>query len=405
MSTRKTVVYDLTPLDTQSRYRGHGRYLRDLALGLSRLGERDLNGIRLLALTHLDWDGSYRVTDDLAAFSGSPEVPAPTSGDHHRWAYKRRLVLWRALRRIGADVVHLGDATGVPLGISLARGRVSKERVRKVTTCHDLTPARWPDRYFKLDHGGKVIGAWIERRRYLTADLLVAISDATLEDAVHYGRVPRERVVRVYNGIDVERWAVVPPGGDDAVVAKYGLAGKNFVVYVGDAGWHKNIEGMMAGVAFAKRAGVDVTLVHAGLLSEERTAMVSRLAAEAGVTDRLLQLGYVSDDELPSLFRASRAHLFVSRAEGFGMTVAEAMAAGTPVITSTARALTEVAGDAALVVAPDDHAAIGDALVRVTTDRTLRADLIRRGRERVTRFSNENQAKGYAEVYRRAAAL
>lgn len=392
----KTVVYDLTPLDTQSRYRGHGRYLRDLALGLSKLREEDTRGYRLLALTHLDWTGAYRVTEDLAAFAGSPMKP--TGMDHHRWAYKRRLVLHRALQSIGADVIHLGDATGVPL-------LLDQRRTKKIVTCHDLTPARWPERYFGWDHGGQRIGRWIEDRRYRTADLLVAISDATLEDAVHYSGVPRHRVTRIYNGIDVDRWAVVPVGGDARVIERHGLARKDYAVYVGDAGWHKNIEGMMGGLAAARKRGVDVHLAFAGLLSEARDANLRAEAERHGVADLLVRLGYVADDDLPSLFRGARAHLFVSRAEGFGMTVAEAMAAGTPVVTSTARALIEVGGDAVLACDPEDHDGIGLALARVTTEAALREDLIRRGNERARLFTNEIQARGYAEVYRRVLGL
>jgi glycosyltransferase involved in cell wall biosynthesis len=401
----RTVVYDLTPLDTQSRYRGHGRYLRDLARGLAKLPASERAGIRLLGLTHLHADGSYRVTEDLASFEGSPELPAPTHLDHHRWAYKRRLVLWRALRALAADVVHLGDSTGVPLFLSLARAGRLAGRTRKIVTCHDLTPAHWPDRYFGLDHFGPYVGRKIEDRRYRSADLLVAISDATRDDVIRFSRVAPERVVRVHNGIELEPWERVPPEGDDAIVARHGLARTPYVLYVGDAAWHKNIEGMMGGLAEARLRGVDLHLAYAGLLSPEREAKVRAEAERAGVADRLLRLGYVADHDLPSLYRGAVAHLFVSRAEGFGMPVVEAMASGAAVVTSTARALVEVGGDAVVAVDPEDHAAIGAALVAVASDPQRRAELVARGRERARRFTNLEQARGYVRAYRQAAEL
>ena len=85
----------------------------------------------------------------------------------------------------------------------------------------------------------------------------------------------------------------------------------------------------------------------------------------------VLRLGYVSDDELRVLYRAARAHLLVSRCEGFGLTVVEAMAAGCPVVTTKGGSLSEVAGDAALQVDPENLAAIGDALVRLCREPEL----------------------------------
>jgi glycosyltransferase involved in cell wall biosynthesis len=109
----------------------------------------------------------------------------------------------------------------------------------------------------------------------------------------------------------------------------------------------------------------------------------------------------VSDDELRVLYRAARAHLLVSRCEGFGLTVVEAMAAGCPVVTTNGGSLAEVAGDAALQVNPEDPVAIGDALVRLCREPAVAADLVRRGRERALLFSRGAQARAMAAVYRR----
>ena len=111
-----------------------------------------------------------------------------------------------------------------------------------------------------------------------------------------------------------------------------------------------------------------------------------------------------SDPDLAVLYRSAVAHILVSRLEGFGLTIVEAMASGCPVVTTKAGSLAEVAGDAALVVDPEDHAAIGTALARLAQEPKLRAECISRGRERAPRFSRRAFAKETAGVYRRFLA-
>lgn len=391
----KTILFDLTPLDTLSRVRGIGRYVRELASGLSRL-EIANSDLRIVGLTRLGLTGDYRLTHDIGSFEGSPDVPRPSQADHYRWAYRRRLALFRAVRSIGADVVHLGDPNATPLFMGLSGAKT-------IVTCHDLIPSRFPERYFSYKDGGPVVGAIIARRRYSRADVVVAISDATADDLVRFAGVPRRRIERIYNGVDVARWSAPSSLDQERVVNEHGLGARPFVLYVGDGDWRKNADGMIQGLARARARGVDVDLAWAGKLSLSRIEDIERLANAAGVSASLRRLGYVKDEELAVLYRAAKAHLFVSRAEGFGLTVVEAMAAGCPVIATRAGSLGEVAGDAALTVDPEDHEAIGDAIARLCEDDGLREDLIHRGRERATLFSHERQASAMLSLYRRTA--
>lgn len=392
----KTILYDLSPLDTLSRVRGIGRYVRELARGLSRVAKSEGEGLRIVGLVRVGWGGSYRITHDIGSFEGSPDVEKPTQSDYYRWAYRRRIALFRAVRSIGADVVHLGDPNATPLLMRFAGG------CKRIVTCHDLIPSRYPDRYFTYKDGGPVVGSMIARRRYSTADLVVAISQATADDLVRLARIPRERIVRVYNGVDVERWGAPSTAIPSDVANRYGLK-KPFVLYVGDGDWRKNIEGMIGGLARARAEGIEVDLAWAGKLAPSRIESLEREARAAGVSDAVHALGYVPDDDLRELYRAARAHLFVSRAEGFGLTVVEAMAAGCPVITTKAGSLAEVAGDSALAVDPEDHAAIGEAIARLCRQDSLRDELIERGKERAPQFSNEIQARAMLDVYKRVA--
>jgi glycosyltransferase involved in cell wall biosynthesis len=230
--------------------------------------------------------------------------------------------------------------------------------------------------------------------------LVLAISDATRADARSLLGIPHDKLVRVHNGVDVQRWAAAPTCAAQPTLERFGLSQRDFLLYVGGSDWRKNVEGMLGGLALARARGLDLDLVWAGHLGAGHVAAIEEEARRFGVAGSLRRLGYVRDEELSVLYRAARAHLFVSRYEGFGLTVVEAMAAGCPVITTRDGALAEVAGDAALTVEPDDHPAIADAIVRVCRDRELRAELVRRGRERAPVFSREAQAREMVRIYR-----
>jgi glycosyltransferase involved in cell wall biosynthesis len=384
------LVLDLTPLDTPSGPRGIGRYIRELATGLSELPKDELDGIEIVGLTSLGWTGDYRLTDDLASYRGDPNLPTPTESDFYRWAWRQRVALWRAVKSAGADAVHISDAHATPLFLGC----------KKIVTCHDLVPTKFPDRYFGARDGGAFIGKRIERRRYHSADLVVAISDATRQDAISLLGIPEDRVVRVYNGVAVDRWSAPPRIEIEPTLRRFGLEGRSFVLYVGGSDWRKNVDGMMGGLARARERGADIDLAWAGHLQAAHVESVEAEARRCGVSDAVIRLGFVEDDDLAVLYRAARAHLLVSRCEGFGLTVVEAMASGCPVITTDGGSLAEVAGQAALQVDPENVPAIGDAIFRVSREPELRADLAARGRERAPLFSRSVQAKAMARVYR-----
>jgi len=202
------------------------------------------------------------------------------------------------------------------------------------------------------------------------------------------------------SGMDVDWWGARSGLAGDATLERFGLAGRAFVLYVGGSDWRKNADGMMAGLAHARSRGVDVQLAWAGHLQAAHIESVEASARGFGVSDAVLRLGFVNDDDLAVLYRAARAHILVSRYEGFGLTVIEAMASGCPVITTNGGSLAEVAGDAALKVDPEDPTAIGDAIARVASDASLRDDLVKKGYEQAPLFSRAAQARAMARAYR-----
>jgi glycosyltransferase involved in cell wall biosynthesis len=393
----KTVVVDLTPLATPTRLRGIGRYLRTLALGLSRLPSAETRGLRLVALTGLDLLGRCAWTDDFSRAADAVEArPFPTAADRYRWAYARRVALWSAVRKVGADLVHLGDPNATPL--TPPHG----ERCRRIVTCHDLIELQFPKIYFGARDGFEVVGSRILRRRFRSADHILAISHATLNDLVDRLAVDPARISVAYNGFDLEHFSAESRPDDLARVAAFGLRDRRYVLYVGDTDWRKNVEGMLAALGRARRAGLDLDLALAGELDPPKLARLRRIAQAEGVASAVHTLGYVVDDDLRALYRHAHAHMLVSRSEGFGYPVVEAMASGCPVITTRCGSLGEVAGAAAVLVDPEDSTAMSDALLRLAAEPDFRARLVARGLARAATFSCEAQAHGTIAAFRAA---
>jgi glycosyltransferase involved in cell wall biosynthesis len=397
-SVPKRLLLDLTLLGTPGGARGIGRYARELARGLCELPAPQLDGIELIGLLSVDWSGRYSATTDIAGYLDQSGTKLLEERDYYSWAYRQRLVLWRAAKQLRADAIHLCDPHATPRFLGFAGAK-------KIVTCHDIVPSRFPEHYMGWRDGGASVGRWIEGQRYRSADLVIAVSDATKHDICSLMNVPQERVIRVYNGVNVDQWSAEPRLAAATVLKKFELQASDYLLYVGGADWRKNIEGMMGALAHVRQSGSNLVLAWAGHLDASHRERVENAASQACVADSVRYLGHVTDDELAVLYRASVAHLFVSRLEGFGLTVVEAMASGCPVITTDAGSLAEVAGDAALTVDPEDPPAIAAAIRRLMFEPELRTELIARGKSRATQFTRQAQALATARAYRRFFGL
>jgi glycosyltransferase involved in cell wall biosynthesis len=207
----------------------------------------------------------------------------------------------------------------------------------------------------------------------------------------------------VPNGIDLSRWNPEPTTTDAMTRARWGLSDRPYFFYAGEARWNKNARGMLAGVARARasRPSDDLCLVWAGRLAPENQRALHKLARELDAEGALILTGYVSDQELRALYRGAIATLFVSLAEGFGYPLLEAMAIGCPAVTSSRSSLPELAGDAALLVDPEDPQAIAEALLLLSGTASERERLSAAGRKRASLFSLERQRDGTLDVYDR----
>lgn len=218
----------------------------------------------------------------------------------------------------------------------------------------------------------------------------------------------KRRIVACYN-VPPERVAVTPESADPVyfipvstdeiarVRSAYGLRAP-YILAVGQIHPHKNLNALIdAFVTLRQTHGSTAQLVLVGAFKGAAVALQQRIRAE-GLASEVILTGWVPDADLPALYQGAIVYVLPSRYEGFGVPVLEAMASGTPVITTTATALPEVAGDAALLVGPDDGAGLVTALRRVLDDEALRTELIGRGAARARHFSWQETARGTLAV-------
>lgn len=387
-----TALLDLSILSTDTRSRGIGRYLTDLGRALQTVSGSS-NDLRVLGIERLHWFGKADVTEDISGAVARLSRPRARHTTHALWANRLRLALAPAARAVAPDLVHLGCAAATPIG---------ELGCPRVTTCHDLIPLKYPERYLDWTDGFRAGREAVERRRFHSADHVIAVSEATANDLITLLGLAAKQITVVHNGVDLSRWSPEPEEGDPRVRTRHELGERSYVLYVGTADWHKNQEGMLAALDVARRRapGLDLALAWAGWLSPQDQRELRRRARALGVSDALLLLGYVPDEELAALYRGAAAQLFVSRAEGFGYPMVEAMSAGCPVIASKRSGTLEISGDAALQVDPEDADGIADAIVTLADSEMERRRISARGVARAQRFSLQRMAEGTLGVYR-----
>lgn len=240
----------------------------------------------------------------------------------------------------------------------------------QVTVFHDLQHKRHPEhfRWFDLPFW-RFFLYWAAH----LSRVLVAVSDATAADLQKFYRLPKEKI------------RIVPEGVDPAF---FGLqrAPERFVLAVSTLHPHKNLDRLLRAFAAFRRRHPDFRLVVCGMHGFF-TGPLHSLREELGLADAVEFPGWIPRKDLYDLFRRAWAFVYPSTFEGFGLPVLEALAAGIPSACSNIDPLAGIAGDAALQFDPHDLDAIVQALERIVTDETLRAELARRGPEQAAGFS------------------
>jgi len=248
------------------------------------------------------------------------------------------------------------------------------------------------------------------KRGLARASRVIAVSEATRRDVELLAGVPRDRMRLVYNAPDPGFSEADGPAADEErsrIMERYQIQ-RPFLLYAGNIRRHKNIPRLVEAFAVVREqlasypAYRDLRLVIIGDNISQYPAV--RQAVIRSRSEHVVRfLGFVPFETLRYFYQTAAAFVFPSRYEGFGLPPIEAMACGTPVVTSNVSSLPEVVGDAAVLINPENVFDIVRGIREVLLDDTLRATLIAKGREQAARFSWSRTARQVLEIYEEAA--
>jgi glycosyltransferase involved in cell wall biosynthesis len=270
-----------------------------------------------------------------------------------------------------------------------------------VVTVFDLSFLRFPQAF-------RPFNRWY-LRHFTThtskrASAVITISESTRRDTIKLLNVPPEKVHTIYCGVDNDFKPM--PAATVAAFRKSKSLPDKFILFLGTLEPRKNVDGLIE--AYAQWHTQDrqaLPLIIAGGKGWYYQHIFQQVEA-LDLTDSIHFPGYIPQEELPLWYNAATVFVYPSRFEGFGLPVLEAMACGTPVITSTAASLPEVAGTdgTARLIPPEDHKALADALAEVSSTPALQADMSRRGLVRATKFNWQSTARETVGIYQKVLA-
>lgn len=269
-----------------------------------------------------------------------------------------------------------------------------------VVTVHDLIPMVLPTYRGKLTVRmyTALVAAAARQANFIMAD-----SDASRQDILTRLNMPDERVQTVY--LAQAPMFNQPQTADDieAIRHKYNLP-ERFVLYLGGYDVRKNVSMLLRAYALLEESlRQTYPLILAGRLPQANTPFfpnVLKLAEELGLPDHLLTPGWIDEADKPALYAAASLFVYPSRYEGFGLPVLEGMACGTPVITTHAASLPELAGEAAYLVQPDDSTQLAAAMRHLCQQPDLRQQMVEQGRTQAEKFNWAETARQTLQIYR-----
>lgn len=350
---------------------------------------RDLIRIKDIELT------IFVLEDELPLFGfadGSCRiVPVP-----RRAAPPVKNILWHQLElpKLAAQL-HL-DLIHVPS----YRRLVFRAPCPTVGTIHDLAPFHVRGKYdlARMFYGRVIVKSLAHRQKEI-----IAVSHCTARDIEAFFGIPQSRIHVIHNGIDHQRFFPGNPDSARAWTAEQHRLTAPYLLYVSrlEHPGKNHIRLIEAFDQFKRASGSDWQLALGGGDWHGSDAIKAAAAASA-FADDIRFLGFVPDSDLPDLYRGARGMVYPSLFEGFGLPPIEAMACGTPVISSTRGALEEVVADAALAIDPEDPMDIARALTALCTDPALTERLVTNGLENASRFHWSRTAEKVMEIYQMA---
>ena len=311
--------------------------------------------------------------------------------------------LWRVwgmthdIQRDGISLFH-GLSNELPLNIGTPQMRKQKwgeERCKYIVTVHDLIFIHTPQYYHWID---RKIYNYKFRRACQCADRIIAVSEYTKKEIMHYYHTPEDKIDVVYQGCDPVFAQAISSAKLQEVKQKYQLP-DSFVLYVGSIEERKNLMLVAKAMTILKQDGKsDIHVVAVG----RRTPYLEQLQTylkEQGIEELFHFYHQVPYEDLPSFYQLAHTFAYPSRIEGFGIPLLEAITSGLPAIGCTGSCLEEAGGPTSFYVHPDDARGMADAILRTYTDEALRQQMIEKGKEYALHFTDDKLAHNLMRTY------
>jgi glycosyltransferase involved in cell wall biosynthesis len=272
---------------------------------------------------------------------------------------------------------------------------------RTVVTIHDITYEIHPEWY---SWKGLLAMRFFSRYAAKHADRILTDSNNTKQDIINHYKVSENKIAVIYLGVEERFGKIDDYSVLEQIRAKYQIASQHVILYVGSIHTRRNIEQLIRAIHILCRKMSDIQLLIVGK-REYPYFDVHTLVDELALNNQVILSGYIQDSDLPLLYNVADLFIYPSSYEGFGLPPLEAMACGTPVITSNNSSLPEVAGEAAMLIDPLNVEEMAEVMYQVLSDESLRRDLIVKGIAQASKFSWEQAAKETLSVYQEVGVL
>ena len=272
-----------------------------------------------------------------------------------------------------------------------------KFSIPNIVTAFDLTPILFPETHTSKTY---FVYKFFLPRTLKNADKIIAISQNTKDDLIKHFNIPEEKIRVIYLAAN-KSYKLLPNEEINKIKIKYNL-NYSFILYVGTLEPRKNIVRLIEAFYKARNENsINHKLVFTGRKGWKYENIFNKIK-ELNLEKDIIFTGYVSDEDLPALYNTADLFVYPSIYEGFGLPPLEAMACGTPVITSNVSSLPEVVGNAGIMVNPYNVNELADKITEVLTNEELKKELSQKGLERAKLFSWEKCAKETMEVFEEA---
>lgn len=298
-------------------------------------------------------------------------------------AYWRSYLINAQINIEKPDIYH-GLSNEIPYGISSIR-------VKKIVTIHDLIFKRFPNLYKATDR--KIYDRKFQYSAK-NADIVIAVSKQTANDIEEYYNIKPEKIKVIYQSCNPLFYSAETEDNKKEIIKKYNLP-KNFILYVGTIEERKNLLGLLKAYCYNK---LNIPIVAIGRQTLYFKS-VMEYAINNHIENNLIFIENIKNTELPAFYQLARVFVYPSIFEGFGIPVLEALASGTPVVTSNVSSLPEAAGENSILIDPNNVESIADGLQKAIYDKELRIKMIIEGRKHAKKFTEDIAAKNLMNIY------